>query len=347
MRKEWGTRLLHSRRAWLSLAIAAVLATGAIDTALAQQSDFQDIRVSLVADRAELTVGDPISLTLEVVHPEDYIVLVPRLDTEWGAFEVRRQKATSIVQNGDGTRTTSQELEVTLFAPGGFDTPGFPLSVRLPDGSVEQLLPEPVTLTVVSVLTSEGATLKDIRAPADFSTPLWEQVFFRVLLANVAAAGVLAVLGLMFYRRSRGRREGAATAVVHRTPSQIALEEFGRIESLGLAEGGRVKEHYALVSRALRVYLQSEQFGDSVTFDAVDMTTDEIGDALRDSSVGYEMAAEFVALLTEADLVKFANDERSPEQAREVIARARRIVEAMSADSGASSGLSAVVGAPR
>lgn len=347
MRKEWGTRLLHSRRAWLSLAIAAALATGAIDTALAQQSDFQDIRVSLVADRAELTVGDLISLTLEVVHPEDYIVLVPRLDTEWGAFEVRRQKATSIAQNGDGTRTTSQQLEVTLFAPGEFDTPGFPLSVRLPDGSVEQLLPDPVTLTVVSVLSSKDATLKDIRAPADFSTPIWEQVFFRVLLANVAIAGILALLGLMFFRRSREGRESAVTAVEYRTPSQIALEEFGRIESLGLTERGRLKEHYALISRALRMYIQSEQFGDSLPVDAVDMTTDEIGNALRDSPVGYEMAAEFVVLLAEADLVKFANDERSPEQAREAVVRARRIVEVISANPETSTELSGEVGVPR
>ena len=205
------TPLYSGLRAWLSLTLAAVLAAGALGIAHAQDAGLSDIRVTLVADRSELTVGDPIALTLEVTHPDDHVVVMPRLAPEWGVFEVRRQTSASIAENGDGTRTTGQQLELTLFAPGEFETPDLPLSIRLPDGRVERLLPTPVRLTVVSVLSGDDETLRDIRAPADFSTPLWELLYFRVLLANVVAAVILATLGLTFYRRARRSHDTPVT----------------------------------------------------------------------------------------------------------------------------------------
>ena len=95
--------LFRGLRAWLPLAIAALLTMGTPGTALAQDTSLGDIRIALLADRSELTVGDPISLTLEVTHPEDHIVVVPRLDPDWGVFQVRRQTAANIAENRDGT----------------------------------------------------------------------------------------------------------------------------------------------------------------------------------------------------------------------------------------------------
>ena len=327
MRMAMDDTLFRGLQAWLSLAVVALLTMGTPGTALAQDTALADIRVALVADRSELTVGDPIGLTLEVTHPEDQIVVVPNLDPDWGVFKVRRQTATSIAENGDGTRTTSQQLEVTLFAPGEFETPDLPLSIRLPDGSVERLSPTPVRLTVVSVLSGDDETLRDIRAPADFSIPLWEQLYFRILLLNVVAIVFLAVVGLTFYRRTRQGHDTAAPADQYRAPWEVAFEELDRIESLHLPRDGRLKEHYALVSRALRVYLQSAHLGEIGPVDAVDMTTDEIGAALKSSALSYENTVEVVDLLTEADLVKFANDTPPEAQAHAALARARRIVE--------------------
>ena len=332
MRRGSRTALHRGLRAWLSLVVVALLALEASGTALAQDAALPDIRVTLVADRTELTVGDPIGLTLEVTHPGDHVVVMPRLAPEWGAFKVRRQSAASIAQNGDGTRTTGQQLEVTLFAPGEFETPDLPLSVRRPDGSVERMSPTPVRLTVVSVLSGDEETLRDIRAPADFSTPLWEQLYFRVLVVNVVAAVILVALGLVLYRRAHGRDETSAPTVQYRAPWEVALQELDRIESLDLPGHGRLKDHYALVSRALRVYVQSAHLGDMGPVDAVDMTTDEIGAALRSSPMSYEKTVELVALLSETDLVKFANDTPPETQARDALARSRRLVEDTRAD---------------
>ena len=327
MRMAMDGTFFSGLQGWLSLAVFALLTIGTPGTALAQDTVLTDVRVALVADRSELTVGDPIGLTLEVTHPEDHIVVVPRLDPDWGVFQVRRQTAGNIAENGDGTRTTSQRLDVTLFAPGTFETPDLPLSIRLPDGRVERLSPTPIRLTVVSVLSGEDETLRDIRAPADFSIPLWEQLYFRILLVNVVVVVILAAVGLTFYRRARRGHDTPTTAAQYRAPWEVAFEEFDRIESLNLPRDGRLKEHYALVSKALRVYLQSAQLGEFGPVDAIDMTTNELGAALKTSSLSYETTVTIVDLLTEADLVKFANELPSASQAIEAVVRARAFVE--------------------
>ena len=135
--------------------------------AAAQDGTRSAIRISFTADRSTLTVGDLATLVLEVTHPADHVVVVPRLGNEWGSFEVVTQTAAQTGSNGDGTETTSQRIEVTLFAPGTFETPDLPISVRGPDGGIEQVFPSPVLLTVTSVLTDGDETLKDIRPDAD------------------------------------------------------------------------------------------------------------------------------------------------------------------------------------
>ena len=70
---------------WAVVAFIAAMSPGA---AVAQDGSNPDIRVSFTADRATLTVGDLVTLTLEVTHPTGHVVTVPRLRPEWGPFEV-------------------------------------------------------------------------------------------------------------------------------------------------------------------------------------------------------------------------------------------------------------------
>ena len=81
------------------------------------------VEVRLRPERNELTVGDPVQLTLEVTHPAGSQVIIPQLDVTWGNFEVRDQSPASTVANDDGTLTTRQTLDVTLFDVGEFQTP--------------------------------------------------------------------------------------------------------------------------------------------------------------------------------------------------------------------------------
>ena len=254
-------------------------------------------------------------------------MVVPRLGPEWGSFEVLSQTPAQTVSNGDGSETTRQRLRVTLFAPGTFDTPPLPISVRNPDGSAEQVFPSPVRLTVSSVLSGPDEQLKDIRSPADLSTPLWEQPLARALAA-FAILAALGAVGYLLFRRSR-RQEGLlALAIDTRKPWEIAIQELERIERLDLTRGGDFKEHYALVAGVIRTYLQATYLRDAGQMNATDMSTEEIRAAIGQSSLDNRNARLVVELLQEADLVKFANFAPPVSQAYETVGQVRNFVAA-------------------
>ena len=313
-------------RAWVPWAVAAFLAAIAPGAAAAQDGPHSGIRVSLTTDRGTLTVGDIVTLTLEVTHPADHAVVVPSLVPGWGPFEVVSQTPAQTDTNADGTETTSQRIEVTLFTPGTFETPDLSISVRAPDGGVERVFPLPVRLTVDSVLSGPDETLKDIRPPADLSPPQWRQPVV-LAIAALAIAAVLISGSYIVRRRLRGRGEQVVSSVDTRTPWQAAVQEFDRIDRLDLPRDGRFKEHYTLVAQAIQSYARAMYVENAGRPDATDMTTEEIGNAIWESSLDRKNARLVVDLLLEADLVRFSNYSPRESQAHGASRRARDIVE--------------------
>lgn len=120
-------------REWFSLLAVVVLGSLAIAAVPTQSDPPPGVRVSLVADPTELTVGDVVTLSLIVSHPEDSTAVVPRLERDWGEFEVQAQTSVQTVSLADGVRTVAKQFRVTLFAPGTFETPELLVLVRAPN----------------------------------------------------------------------------------------------------------------------------------------------------------------------------------------------------------------------
>ena len=102
---------------WVPWVAAALLAAGMFDILFAQALPPSSVRISFTADRSVLTVGDLVTLTLEVTHPADHAVVVPRLGCEWGPFEVLSQTPAHTVFNGDGTRRRASSLRQPSLPP--------------------------------------------------------------------------------------------------------------------------------------------------------------------------------------------------------------------------------------
>ena len=314
-------------RIWLAVLAASLLVAGTFGTAFAQEDPLSKVRISLNVDPPNLSFADEVTLTLDVTYPDDHSVVVHKLPRDWGQFEVREQSQAQTVFNDDGTKTTSQTITAVVFGRGTIRTPELPISVRGPDGAVEQAFPLPVELNVGSVLPGPDAEPMDIRQQADISTPFWDDPVARTSTLLIVLAGLLAGAVLAAYLIRR-RLQGPPLPVIDtRTPWEIAIEELDRIERLDLPEDGRFKEHYTLVADAMRVYVQAMYLRDVSPVDAIDMTTDEIWAALTRSSLNYDDAKLVLDLLREADLVKFAKYTPALSQAYEASGQARYIVE--------------------
>jgi hypothetical protein len=271
-------------------------------------------------DRSEMTVGDPVQLTLEVTHPVGYHVVIPKLEPSWGPFEVRGQSQAATEANDDGTETTRQTLEVTLFDLGEFETPPLPLMIGDGSGQVTEEVAPPVKLTVTPTLAEDDDALRDIKPQAGLSIPpVWPWIAGTLLVAIAAAIG-----GWWLYRRWRGEPAfRLPRAVDNRPPWQVAYDELLRIEGLGLIEQGRFKEHYTLVTDCLRTYLEA-QFDLSV----FERTTSELRPVLRQSELSADHSRGFLDLFMASDLVKFAKLTPDVRQALQLTGEARQLVEA-------------------
>lgn len=281
------------------------------------------VEVRLTPDRNELAVGDPVQLVLEVTHPVGTQVIIPALDPLWGNLEVRSQSPATTETNDDGTETTRQTIEVTLFDLGEFETP--PWSLTLSDGAgqvFEEAVP-PVTLNVLPTLDAEDHELRDIKPQAGLPVPAaWPWIAGGTLLVVA-----LAVAGWWAYRRWRGE-PFLAPAIDNRPPWQVAYDELDRIEGLGLLERRYFKEYYTLVTDCLRVYLE-QQFDLKV----FDRTTSELRILFRASELAPEHSRRFLDLFTESDLVKFARFTPDLETAQGLLGKARELVQLTSAES--------------
>ena len=145
----------------------------------------------------DLTVGDPFSLTISAIHPDGHNIIFPRLPAEWGSFEVISQEPVATSVNEDGTLTTSQVIEVALFAPGEHTTPPLNVTIQKADSSVIEQTVWPISVSILSVLRTDDAELRDIKPPAELTVPsLWPWA-----IGGASAIGLLSLTAAAHSRR--------------------------------------------------------------------------------------------------------------------------------------------------
>ncbi len=298
------------------LLLLAILLLAGQSRAEAQTAD--DFEVVFTADREEITVGDPVTFTLEVTYPSGYQPILPRLPEQWGRFEVQNQSPSLTRANGDGTETITRLIEATLFATGSFQTPELEVSLGDPEGDLKVVFVPPVPLMVAPVLAADDTELRDIRPQADLPVPSrWPWVLAGLLLLGLLGAAVYLLL-----RRLWPERVGAAPVVVTRSPYRIVQDELARISRLDLLGQSLFKQHYTLVADALRRYLEGEY-----RMSALDRTTGEVQMALADGPIEEAGSREVILFLSVCDLVKFTQLSPELDMARRSTAEARKLVE--------------------
>ena len=279
------------------------------------------VEATLTAPDTGLTVGDPIELTLSVKHPAGTQVIMPDLGSEWGDFVVQSQSPPVTIKIEEGGQATgmditSQVIDVRLFAPGAFETP--PVTVTVTDGSgqVGEVVAQPATVNITSVLIEGDTALRDIKPQAELP--------FINLLPWIAGGLIAALVGaIIFFIVRRQRALRALAAVDNRLPHEVALDELDRIEGLALPDAGRFKEHYSLVSDCMRSYMEKR-------FDVpmLERTTAEIQSGLKQASAQPQVTGQFLSLLDISDLVKFSKYRPEAKSAYGLLTSARQIVQA-------------------
>jgi len=284
-------------------------------TAVAQT----EVTATLAAPQEALTVGDPLNLTLTVTHPTGYRVIPPdftEFEEGWGDFVVASQSPATTVENGDGTATTTIEIDARLFAPGTFATPPLTISVTDGAGQLGEVTAAPVPVQINSVLVEGDTELRDIKPQAELP--------YANLLPWLLGGLLLALLaGGVYWLWRRRQAQLALAAVDTRTPAEIALDDLAAIERLGLPEQGRFKEHYSLVTNTVRHYIETV-YG----IPMMERTTGEIRAELAQTGMDRAVRQQLISFLQESDFVKFADITPRTAEAYALLAQGRALVEA-------------------
>ncbi|MEM7533790.1 MAG: hypothetical protein AAF639_16515 [Chloroflexota bacterium] len=286
------------------------------------------------ADAPALTVGDLITLTIQVTHPTGYRPLSVELEDNWGPLEVRTVSQLNLVVDGQADPSSERSHQTvigTLWTTGTHTIPAFTISIADLDGGLAEVSTNPLTLTVRSVLVEGDETLRDIKPQATMPIPAVWPWLVGLALGALLLFTLLGGLGWWLYRRYQQRQgqssddndDMPAQPVDLRPAYQIALEELTRIRKLELPVQDRFKEHYTLVTDATRHYLEN---GFGVT--ALEATTSEIRRTLRQSDFPVLHQQTLISLLEEADFVKFAKVTPTEEQADALLMQAYQLVEA-------------------
>jgi hypothetical protein len=294
--------------------------------AAAQSFDAEvDFFVATPDEAQSFTVGDYITLRLQVRHPGDSQVQFPQLEEQWGQFEVIEQSQPTTVTNGDGTTSTGQDIIVALFEPGSYQTPRLVVTHTTSDGAVEELGAPVIPLRIDSVLIEGDEELRDLKAQADMDVPpLWPLILAAVLLALLLLGLMVGtVLWLLQRRKQKAAAPVFAVPVFDsRPPEIIAYDELERIRSLDLPAKSQFKEHYSLVTNCLRRYIEGRYH-----IHALERTTSEIYNSLTISSIPADAIRDFMNVFIESDLVKFARFRPNAQEAYSLVPKARAIVE--------------------
>ncbi|MGN1212404.1 MAG: hypothetical protein ACI4TM_12020 [Candidatus Cryptobacteroides sp.] len=208
-------------------------------------------------------------------------------------------------------------IRITSFDEGEYLLPPISLVRRLPDGTVDTLVfkQEKVEFKTMPVDTSTfelHAQKGQIRYPVTFKEML-------PYIGGVILLAAIVVLAVWLIRRYRRKVSGAGTSS---EPAHIvALRKLDGLRGDKFWAPDKQKLFYSGVTDALREYMAA-RYGVS----ALESTTKEIFDALKDKDMPEDLYKELRELFERADFVKFAKYVASEDENMHTIPLAVRFV---------------------
>jgi hypothetical protein len=267
------------------------------------------VRVVTQAPHDSVTVGQRFPVSYHVSAPDSLTAIArDRLD----AGDCRAVSLSWRETQADGVVRRTADV---VMIPVALD------SVAVPPVSFDFVSPRGDTLRAWS--DGFDVPIRRIALASEDVRPLksqWEVPPDYLKWGAIALAALALAAAIVWWVRRRRRRVMAAAPEVRLPPDYIALAELERIAGLGLVERGELKSYYTLVADVVRHYLTA-RFG----VESMDRTTHELMDELAQRRIEVD---GLHALLSEADLVKFAKLKPEASFALRAIDEARAIVMA-------------------
>ena len=291
-----------------------VLTFFAVQVAVAQ--GVPTITSRLSADT--VMIGDRVTLTIEVEKDVMQSIIFPTFDftqrvAEGDEAEQPQQREPSIeVINDFAPDTISmggrrvllrKRYEMAVYDEGIYKL-GKAQALYVDKNIVDTLIAEREEELYVKTFQIDS-TMKSVRDLKPQKTLKLRFAEFSGYL-GIALAVALLLAGVIYllvrYLHKRGKHLSDLFKPAPPVPAHIvAIEALEKLHNEKLWQNNKHKQYYSGLSDILRTYLAGR-----FEVGAMEMTTDEIAEALRDVEIEHKSKMELLSVLREADLVKFA-----------------------------------------
>ncbi len=260
-------------------------------------NDFANLEsptVQVQVDPATAKLGDLITLSVRVTHPQALAIDAPTITKNLGTFEVYASTRLPAEISGD---KAVERFQATLqnFATGQQLLPAIEVPYRDPMGNVKTIKSSTATVTIEEV--PPGPKDKgDIRGIKGVIGPTAWSPWWWALLAAV-------VVGAAAYAWIKRKKMIQGPPPPPPVPADVAaMEKLQKLAETDWLVSGKTKEYYSAVSDILREYIEK-----GFQTMALERTTNEIlRDLRKRPDFSTERLAELRELLDTCDLVKFA-----------------------------------------
>jgi hypothetical protein len=277
----------------------------------------------VVAETANPTVGDSVTIRFRV-RLDERDLLFDTIPQTVGALApgVRILSVEKMSRTPD--RIFHGRARIAFYRPGKQPIPIFGLPFMRAVKGVQRatLASDSAFVDITPLLPAGNPALKDIQELERRPLSLVPLLALVLMLAAAAAAYPL-------IRRRRRRPpvpvqpEPPADEPVAPSPYQIALDRLEAVQREGWPSRGNVAAHYEAVAQALRQYLEEAE-----NVAACERTTSELLWALPPHLSRARLRDECHEVLTEADMVKFAEVRPGDADAADFLGRARLLLQA-------------------
>lgn len=268
----------------------------------------QEISASAYFDTTEILIGDQINLNLEFTMPLDSRVIWPfHKDTLVQSIEIITQSPVdTMINEAENFVDMFQTVTITSFDSGYYYVPPIKFYYQpIDDTSFTEVSTIPLYL---KVNTMEVDTTQAIKA---IKPPLRAPVTFREILPwlLLGLAVLLVVIAVIYIIRRRKKKQPLfkIRPKIILPPHVIAMNGLEELKLKKLWQAGKTKDYYTELTDIVRVYIE-----DRFNVKAVEMTTDEILEGLKNTDVEYESINKLGNTLRLADMVKFAKEKPLP-----------------------------------
>ena len=289
------------------------------NTAMGQNTPV--IRVNITPD--SVMIGDHFVLEVEITRDIMQVVNLPEFERGMlnEKVEILAETGIDTLAAEGRTITLVKSYLLTSFDEGSYDMGRFP-ALYLDKNIIDTIWSLDTMKLRVTTFEIDTATMTiyDIRKP--LNAPFKFGEISGYLIPGWIAAALIAIGICMAYERYRRRLPILGFAKQAKPPHIIATKALDELEKQKLPQEGRMKLYYSVLTDILREYLAGG-FGIA----AMEMTSDEILEAVKPLGLSQRLMEEFTGMLRCADFVKFAKHIPDIVDAKESMAITRALIE--------------------